>query len=125
MSPVVDTSWIQPQIKRFWDRNQKLRYLMALEIARQIVERPELIERGRRYIDQRLSTGHQTRPYDLMWRKVLERPAEEIGRRLIADTDEGDMLRASAPVFKVIEAKTRRRLLAEADMWSLNDRHAR
>lgn len=116
MKSLVDTSWIQPQVSRFHDRNQQINYMLAVETARRIVLNPALIAQGRAHIERRLRSFPATRQYDLMWLQVLDCPPEEIARRLIADNDQGDQLRASRPVFEVISPDLRR-VVMERHKW--------
>jgi len=46
------------------------------------------------------------------WRELLDRPVEEIHAVLMADTDEGQMLRASAPFAGIFSREERNRIHA-------------
>jgi hypothetical protein len=113
-----DTSWIGSQKTDFWDRSQKFRYLIMAEIAKRLVEQPELIEQGRRHLETSMAHDKQVVPFYRAWKAIIDCPAEEIARRWLADTDEGDMLRANPPLFDIVEGETRRRVSAEASAWA-------
>lgn len=104
--------------QRFWDRNQKFRYLMLVETARRIVENPDLIEFARLYLDKSMAGVPSSRLYYKLWSELLDRPPPEIARRLLADTPEGERLRDSAPIFEVIEDGVRRQISHEATEWA-------
>lgn len=115
-----DTNWIGTQKTDFWDRNQKFRYLIMAEVARRLVERPELVERGRYYLDTVMAGDKQVSAFYQAWKSIIDRPVEEIARRWLADTEEGDLLRANPPLFDVVEGEERTRISAEASRWAEN-----
>lgn len=96
---------------QFYDRNQKLKYLYACETARRLVEKPSLIEGGKRYLQSKIAPNPRMKRYYLLWNQLLERPPDEIARRLLADTPEGEQLRDSMPVFEPIEGEIRARIV--------------
>lgn len=118
MALQYDTSWIGTHKTDFWDRNQKFRYLIMAEIARRLVERPELVEHGRRYLETVMAGDKQVSPFYRAWKALIDRPVDEIVRRWLADTEEGDFLRANPPLFDVVEGAARKRISAEANRWA-------
>jgi hypothetical protein len=115
-----DTSWIGKQKTDFWDRNQKFRYLIMAEVARRLVEKPELVERGRRYLETVMAGDKQVSTFYHAWKAIIDRPVDEIARRWLADSEEGDFLRANPPLFDVVEGDARKRISAEASNWAEN-----
>ena len=113
-------SWIGGQKTDFWDRNQKFRYLIMAEIAKRLLEQPELLERGRRYLETHMAPNAQVAGSYRAWKKIIDRPAEEIVRRWLDDTEEGDTLRANPPLFDVVEGAARIRASSEASAWAKN-----
>jgi hypothetical protein len=99
---------------QFNDRSQKLKYLYACEVARRLIERPLLVESGRRYLESKVAHNPRMRRYYLLWNDLLKHPPREIAERLTADTPEGEKLRDSMPVFEVIEGKVREQIIRES-----------
>lgn len=96
---------------QFYDRSQKLKYLYARETARRLIEKPSLVDAGKRYLEAKVAPNPRMRRYYLLWSQLLERPAAEIAERLTADTPEGEQLRDSMPVFEPIEGEARKRII--------------
>jgi hypothetical protein len=100
----------------FYDRSQRLKYLYARETARRLLEKPSLVERGKQFLEAKIAPNPRMRRYYLLWRGLLERPPQEIARRLMADTPEGEQLRDSMPVFEPIEGKAREDIIQASRM---------
>lgn len=105
---------VPPREMQFYDRSQKLKYLYACETARRLVEKPSLIESGKRYLKSKIAPNPRMKRYYLLWNELLERPPGEIAQRLMADTPEGEQLRDSMPVFEPIEGEVRERIVRES-----------
>jgi hypothetical protein len=90
---------------RFYDRHDHIAYLKAREIARRIVDNPALIEDARRWLEEVMAPDpHQAR-YAAMWREVLARPAVEIAAALVEDSERGQLLRETRPIFAMITSQ--------------------
>ena len=83
----------------FYDRNERRRYLKACEAARRICLDPGLVEEARRFLERAMAPDPHQRVYTAMWRELLDRPAREIAAALIEDSDRGQLLRDTSPVF--------------------------
>lgn len=93
-----------PLKAEFYDSHERRAYARAVEIARRIVDDPTLIENARRFMDIHMKPDpHQRSAYDA-WSVLLEHPAADIARALLADTPAGAELRGNAPVFVTIES---------------------
>ncbi|MGE0501029.1 MAG: hypothetical protein AB7I79_05130 [Rhizobiaceae bacterium] len=97
-----------------YDRSQRLKYLYARETAARLIANPALVERAREYLTTKIAPNPRLRSYYVLWRALIERPADEIAERLLADTAEGEKLRDSMPVFDTIEGADRDRLLRQS-----------
>jgi hypothetical protein len=83
----------------FRDRHERLKYLKACETARRITLDPRLVDQARQFVEQAMAPDPHQRAYTSMWREVLELPAAEIAAALIEDSDRGQLLRDTSPVF--------------------------
>lgn len=101
-----------PLKQAFYDSHERRAYLRATEIARRIVDQPELIEAGRAFLDRFTRPDpHQAAAYDL-WLSTLALSPEDIAERLLEDSDQGAALRDSAPVFVTLPKEDLRRIWA-------------
>lgn len=96
---------------------------MMVEIARRLVENPELVKAGAQYLETHMAGNAQVAEHYRLWKSLLRRPVGELVRRWLADTDEGDYLRANPPLFLVIDDETRKRISAEASHWTGDRAH--
>jgi hypothetical protein len=86
----------------FRDAYERRAYLRAFLLAKRILERPEIIARGRAYLDRFVKHDpRQSRSYRA-WTDTLCLSPEEIVVRLLADDSQGAFLRETAPVLTVI-----------------------
>lgn len=86
------------------------RYFLMAETARRLRADPRLREAGKIHLEKSMSgRPGLRRQYDL-WKKLIDGPVEELVTRWLADTAEGDMLRANPPIFCVIDDETRKRI---------------
>jgi hypothetical protein len=83
----------------FRDRHERLKYLKACETARRIVGDPGLIEQARHYVEKAMAPDPHQRAYTLIWRELPGLPAEAIAAALLEDSDQGQLLRDTSPVF--------------------------
>jgi hypothetical protein len=84
---------------RFHDRHERIDYLKVCEVARRIIADPSLIDTARRFVEAALLPDPHQRKYGLMWRDLLAKPASEIAAALVEDTERGQLLRETRPVF--------------------------
>jgi hypothetical protein len=83
----------------FRDRHERLKYLKACETARRIIDDPRLVEQARRFVEDAMAPDPHQQVYTLMWRELLSFPATDIAAALIEDSDRGQLLRETSPVF--------------------------
>jgi hypothetical protein len=83
----------------FRDRHERLQYLKACETARRIQRDPGLVDQARRFVEERMAPDPHQRAYTSMWRELLRLPEESIAAALIEDSDRGQLLRDTSPVF--------------------------
>jgi hypothetical protein len=100
-----------PLKTEFYDRHERRAYLRAVEMAKRIIDNPEVIEHARLFLDRHVRHDpHQHAAFET-WRELLDRPPETIARALLEDSDNGAELRGSAPVFFVLGGEPRLELL--------------
>jgi hypothetical protein len=88
--------------REFRDSYDFRAYARALLLAKRLLERPELVGRGRSYLERHVKADpHQARIYKL-WTEALELPLNELVDRFLTDDERGAALRETAPVFVVI-----------------------
>jgi hypothetical protein len=83
---------------RFRDRHERLKYLKACETARRIHSDPGLVP-ARQFMERAMAPDPHQSVYTAMWRELLNRPAKEIAAALVEDSDRGELLRDTSPVF--------------------------
>jgi hypothetical protein len=83
----------------FRDRHERLKYLKACETARRIVGDPSLTEQARRFVEAAMAPDPHQRAYTLIWRELPGLPADAIAAALLEDSDRGQLLRDTSPVF--------------------------
>jgi hypothetical protein len=102
----------------FRDRHERLKYLKACETARRIVDDPGLIEEARRFVEAAMAPDPRQHAYTLMWRELLSRLSEEIAAALVEDSERGQLLRDTSPVFgKGFTSREVVALLDRAPCW--------
>lgn len=110
MTSRQDLLSIAAQKTQFRDAHDRRSYARATQIALLILETPSLIEQGRAYLDRFVGPDpRQGRLYEV-WLSILALGHEQVALRLLADNEEGAYLRATAPVFTVIDAGPERDL---------------
>jgi len=83
----------------FRDRHERLKYLKACETARRIIHDPLLVEQARQFVEDAMAPDPHQRAYTAMWRELLSLSSETIAAALIEDSDRGQLLRDTSPVF--------------------------
>lgn len=83
----------------FRDRHDRVDSLKACEEARRLLADPSLLDQARRFVDQVMAADESMRPHALRWREVLRLPAAQVAALLIEDSDRGQALRETRPVF--------------------------
>ena len=95
----------------FHDRNQRYGYLVARENARRIAADPAVAEAGRRHLEAFSARDPSQRDGALLWRSIFAAGSEEVVRRLLDRSPDGDYARQTAPSFGALPPRTRARLL--------------
>jgi hypothetical protein len=83
----------------FHDRHDRVDYLKACEVARQIVDEPLQIVAALDFVETVMLADPHQRVHAEMWRAMLRLPPAEIASALVADTPRGQLLRETRPVF--------------------------
>ena len=83
----------------FHDHHDRVDYLKACEVARRIMDNPSLITAARDFVETVMLTDPHQRVHAEMWRAMLRLPPTEIAEALVADTERGQLLRETRPVF--------------------------
>ncbi len=99
-----------PLKDHFYDAHERRSYLRAVEVAKRIVDDPSVLQRGRKFLDRFVRNDPYQRPSYELWTRTLQLPPEDIARRLLEDSQSGQALRDSAPVFAVISEDEAKRL---------------
>jgi hypothetical protein len=84
---------------RFHDRHDRIDYLKVCEIARRIVQDRSLIATASEFVETVMLADPHQRHYAEIWRVLLDLPPAEIAAALIADSEHGQLLRETRPVF--------------------------
>jgi hypothetical protein len=84
---------------RFHDRHDRIDYLKTCEVARRIVREPSLIATARDFVETVMLADPHQRTHAEMWRATLRLAPAEIATELVADTERGQLLRETRPVF--------------------------
>jgi len=90
--------------RHFRDRYELRAYARAALLAKRLLEAPELVARGRAYLDRFVRIDPRQQRIYALWREALGLPVDELVRHLLADDERGASLRETAPVFVVIPA---------------------
>jgi hypothetical protein len=97
---------------RLW-LNERRRFASCEAALRRLEAAPELAESARAVIDLRERESICHPYYVARWRELLSLSAEAIRRVVLADTDEGSMLRQANPFAGFLNAEERQRILRE------------
>jgi hypothetical protein len=81
------------------DRHERLKYLKGCETARRVVHDLRLSEQAQSFDEAAMAPDPHQRVYTAMWREVLSLSAEAIAAALIEDSERGQLLRDTSPVF--------------------------
>ncbi len=99
------------RLKRaFRDAYERRAYLRAFLLAKRLLEQPELVARGRDYLERFVKDDPRQRRSYRLWVDTLRLPTEQIVIDLLSDDPKGAALRETAPVFVVIPAEDVRAL---------------
>ena len=102
LSPRLDQAL---RLKRtFRDAHERRVYFRAFLLAKHLIDDPELVARGRAYLDRFVKDDPRQSHIYKLWSDAIQLPVEEIALSLLADDARGEALRESAPVFVVIPA---------------------
>ena len=82
--------------QQFYDAHERRAYVRSVEVATRIVNDPSLIARGREFLDRFVRPDRRQARNYLVWDALLNRPPEEIARKLLEDSESGASLRDSA-----------------------------
>jgi hypothetical protein len=88
----------------FYDAHEQRTYARMVEVAARVIDDPTLIERGRAFLERFTREDPHQRDAYRAWNRLLRRPATDIARQLLADTERGAWLRDTAPVFAALPA---------------------
>lgn len=103
--------------RRFYDRHEQIDYLKACEMAHRIVANPALIDDARGWVENVMAADPHQHRYVVMWRELLTRPAAEIAAALTEDSERGQLLRETRPIFgKGLTSQDVRRLMEQAGL---------
>lgn len=91
-----------PMKSHFRDRYELRSYARIVLLARRLLDSPELVGRGRAYLDQFMAGDPHQRQAVEAWRAALEAPVDQLVALLLADDPRSAALRETAPVFTTI-----------------------
>lgn len=97
----------------FHDLHERRAYERAVELANALLERPDLLKVGERFLDRFVAPDRRQAHAYRAWTALLRRPPVEVAQALVEDSDQGQFLRDTAPSFRVVsaeEAEATRRL---------------
>jgi hypothetical protein len=80
---------------------------MHQAVARLTTDRPEVLDRARRKVDEWLRTGSVHAEYARAWAEILALPSPEIGDVLTRDDERMRALRQASPFAGSLDARTR------------------
>ena len=83
----------------FYDRHEHIEYLKACEIARRIMENPAIVEDARRWLEEVMAPDPHQAKYVAIWRELLACPPADIASALLEDSERGQLLRETRPIF--------------------------
>lgn len=99
------------ELDGFHDRNHRYGYLVARENARRIAADPAVAEVGRQHLEAHSAGDPLQRDGTALWRSIFAAGPEEVVRRLLDRSAEGDYARQTAPSFGALPPRMRARLL--------------
>ncbi len=95
-----------PKKSSFYDNHERRAYLRFVEIAKRIMDDPNIIQSGIKFIKAHMRDDpHQARAYT-RWAEILKQPPAAIVTSLLEDSPSGQWLRDTAPVFVVVDSQT-------------------
>jgi hypothetical protein len=114
LAPVIESHGIAAPKREFRDRYELRGYVRAIIVAERLLAAPELVERGRAYLDRFVKDDPRQRDIYRLWIEVLQFPIRELAAALLADDHRGATLRETAPVFEVVPVEAVNRRLRKA-----------
>jgi hypothetical protein len=84
------------------------------EVARRILERPELLGPVRARVNGWLRDGTVARAYAEAWREILSRDLDQLLEAVVDPSERGRDLRQCTPFAGILDPRTRWRILEEA-----------
>ncbi len=114
LAPVIGSDGVPAPKCEFRDRYELRSYVRAVLVAERLLAAPELIERGRAYLDRFVKDDPRQRDIYRLWTEVLQLPIAELAGAMLADDPRGTTLRETAPVFEVIPVEAVNRRLRQA-----------
>jgi hypothetical protein len=114
LAPVIGSDGVPTPKREFRDRYERRSYVRALLVAERLLAAPELIERGRAYLDRFVKDDPRQQNIYRLWTEVLQFPIHELVSAMLADDPRGASLRETAPVFEVIPVEAVNRRLRQA-----------
>jgi hypothetical protein len=83
----------------FRDRHDRVDYLKACEEARRMVADPSVLKSARRFLEEAMAPDESVQAHVALWRDVLALSVEQVAALLVEDSDRGQLLRETRPVF--------------------------
>lgn len=83
------------------------------EVARRLVDDPEILERARKRVRSWLETGQVAEPYARAWAAALDEPLEELCRLLVDESPSARALRQVTPFAGALDARERWKIWRE------------
>jgi hypothetical protein len=114
LAPVIGSDRVPTPKCDFRDRHELRSYVRAVLVAERLLAAPELIERGRAYLDRFVKGDPRQRNIYRLWAEMLQLPVGEIANAMLADDPQGALLRETAPVFEVVPVEAVNRRLRQA-----------
>lgn len=102
LAQVIGSDGAPPPKREFRDRYEFRSYVRTVLVTERLLATPELIERGRNYLDRFVKDDPRQQNIYRLWTEVLQLPVRELVSALLADDHRGSTLRETAPVFDVI-----------------------
>ncbi|MGL4286247.1 MAG: hypothetical protein ACRCVA_07885 [Phreatobacter sp.] len=103
-----------PGKARFHDRNERRSYAVARLVAAHLIDRPELVQHGRAYMERHMRADPSQHAYYRLWQDLLRHDIDQVVCRLLEDSDKGALLRDTQPVFYVPSIEERREISAQS-----------
>lgn len=83
----------------FYDAHERRAYERAVELANSLLQRPDLLAAGARFLERFIRPDAQQAHVYRVWTALLRCPSGEVASALVEDSDYGRFLRETAPPF--------------------------